>query len=206
MVFGRRCAFTRPASSFASFASSLMAATKFKYESCSVQVKLPDSYIEDIQAWSQKHISDDILYFDPEDSSYGRDTHSHITISLGLDEKDTDKYTAITKDYVGSSLSTKNVVVWNTDKFDLICLTLLPSDVINTINTELTTLADKRIARRKFTPHISIAFIRKGLGNRLIRKMSWHDKHVIEDREWSMDELELVTREGRFVPLHTEES
>lgn len=181
-----------------------MAATKFKYESCSVQVKLPDNYIEDIQTWSQKHISDDILYHDPEDGSYGRDPHSHITLCLGLDEKDMEKYAAITKNYLGSSLSTKSISVWETDKFDLICLTLVPSDVLTTINTELTALADKRIARRKFTPHISIAFIRKGLGSRIIHKMSWHDKSVIQDREWSMDELELVTKQGQFIPLPTE--
>lgn len=178
-----------------------MSSNTFKYESCSVQVKLPEDYIAEIQEWSRKHISDDILYLDPLDGSYGRDLHSHVTVCLGLNEGDLEKYSGLAKDLAASSLSTKAVIVWETDLFDLVCLSLLPSDELLQLNAELTQIADKNYARRKFTPHVSIAFVKKGIGRRLIGKLPWAEKNVIENRQWIASEIELVNRRGEFIPL-----
>lgn len=178
-----------------------MAASKFKYESCSLQVRLPEDYTAEIQEWSRKHISNEVLY-EEEDGTYGRDEHSHLTICLGLKEADLDKYIIKAETLVGTSLSTKSVQVWETNKFDLFCISLLPSYELTTLNEELTKLADPKYARSTFKPHISIAFVKKGLGKKIMKELSWHDRHVIEEREWLIAEhLELVNREGRFLPI-----
>jgi len=177
-----------------------MASSKFKYESCSLQIKLPDSYIETIQAWSTMHISDEML-FDDETKTYGRDTRNHITISLGLRDDHIDAYTDIASEYWGSELATTSVRVFEMDKFDVVYLAVQEDDVLTQIHSKVSPLANKKYVRRDFKPHVSIAFVRRGIGKKLVKQLSWADISVIENFEFTLNEMELVTREGSFVTI-----
>lgn len=179
-----------------------MASSKFKYETCSLQIKLPDAYIETVQKWSRKHIPDEILY-DDATKTYGRDPRSHITISLGLRDDQIDAYKEIVGEYNGAELSLTEVKVFETNNFDVILVGVQQDDVLTQLNAKITPLANKKYVRRQFQPHVSIAFVRRGIGKKLVRQLSWQDRSSIEKFEFEMNEVELVTREGVFVPIST---
>jgi hypothetical protein len=177
-----------------------MASGKFKYESCSLQIKLPDEYIETVQEWSRKHIADDII-FNSDYGTYGRDTRSHITISLGLRDDCIPEYESIVKEYIGTELSTSKVTVFETKKFDAIVLGVLADDALTQMHSKLTSLANPLFARKHYTPHVSIAFVKPGIGKKILKQLSWADLQPVQDYSWTMDEIELVTREGSFITV-----
>lgn len=177
-----------------------MATGGLRYESCSIQVRLPEEYAAEIQEWSRKYISDEILYFD-KDGDYGRDTRSHITVCIGLREKDLGSYVPLIEESFGAELATKGVKVWEQKDFDVILLAVRESYELTTAFRKLKPLADEKLVRRKYEPHISIAFVKPGLGNSLIRSLSWAQRSVIENREWILEEMEMVTRDARYLPI-----
>ena len=177
-----------------------MASSKLKYETCSLQIKLPDSFIEKVQEWSRRHISDELLY-DDETKTYGRDTHNHITLSLGLRDDEIDAYAEIVSEYIGSELSLTNIGVFEMQNFDVIFLEVQEDDVLTQLYNKITPMANKKYVRRSFKPHVSIAFVRRGLGKKIVKQLSWHDRSLLEKFEFTLDEVELVTREGQFVPI-----
>jgi hypothetical protein len=177
-----------------------MASSKHKYESCSLQIKLPDSYIETLQQWSNTHISDDLIYQEP-NGTYGRDTRNHVTISIGLKEDQFTKCAAIAPECYGIKIATETVKVFENDKFDVILLGVREDDILNGIQKQISALADSKLVRRKFTPHVSIAFLKKGYGKKVVKQLSWHDRQSVENFEWEIDEIEMTTQEGGFLPV-----
>jgi 2'-5' RNA ligase len=177
-----------------------MAASSFKYETCSVQIRLPEDYTQTIQEWSRKHIPDELLWNDA-GGTYGRDSRSHITLSLGLRDDRIADYLEIVKPHLGADLATKNITVFETDKFDLILLAVQEDDVLTQMYEALSKVANLKYVRRTFTPHVSIAFITKGKGKQLVKRLSWADRQPLENFDFQMNEIELVTRQGAFVPI-----
>lgn len=177
-----------------------MSSQKFKYESCSCQIKLPDEYIERIQKWSQRFIPDDFLY-DDGSGTYLRDPRSHVTISLGLQESQQEALKGLVKLSIGADLVANKVEIWEMEKFDVVFVSVLQDDALTQLYEKVSALAMKKYLRHKFSPHISIAFVKPGLGKKILRKLQWEDVQELEKYDWKLQEVELVTREGKFESL-----
>lgn len=172
------------------------------YDSCSIQVKLPDEHINQIQEWSIANIPDSVIYTDPtEPLHYGRDLHSHITICFGFKETHLEELTRlIQEEFEQFEISTSGLFHYSNDKFDVIHLRINENPTLISWYKLIHPLSDKNISRSKFNPHITIAFVQKGKAEHLIKKLPYHTREELTF-VWENVEIEFVNRKGELIPI-----
>lgn len=175
------------------------------YETCSIQIKLPDEWIEKLQIWSKEVIDESLLYYHPSEPGYGRDDRNHITITIGLDESNLEALETIVGAHIGIlEIEATKIKCFDNDQYDVIYLEIAPSSELVQMNEQAKLLVKQRTKsrRNKFIPHCTIAFVQKGTGKKLIDKLSWEQKSFVPFR-WVMTEVEMINRDNQSLPLCT---
>lgn len=125
----------------------------------------------DKKAWKelQDMISEDDLYTEEEDSSYGRENEPHVTILYGLHGDIEDKDLEVEIDKITEPhIEFKSISTFENDKFDVLKFDVKSPD-LNKLNKVFT----KFPHTNKFPdyhPHATIAYLKKGTAEKYIKE------------------------------------
>jgi 2'-5' RNA ligase len=133
-----------------------------------------------------EQIDEDDLYEDPEGvEEYGLEKEPHITIIFGIhsDENDQEKIMKKLEDYKPIELKTGEVGMFETDKYDVIKIDVKPTKELLAYRKDLIENTKNTQTYDTYTPHMTIAYVKKGKGNKYIKKIK------VEEMELEFDTI-----------------
>lgn len=144
--------------------------TEIKYEYGCLMAMVPPAAATRIMEFGQKIIPDDILYFDPtEPDDYGREREPHVTIKFGLTEHYSKEQIAeLLRGTKPFPVSIRGMDIFSNPQYDVIKLNVDGPEL-----HRLREVCDKLPNEDKYPeyhPHMTLAYLRPGLGARFIRK------------------------------------
>lgn len=147
-----------------------------KYDYSSVHVDVPSPLAGDIIVWGKKHILDEDVYVTNKDPSYGREDEIHVTILYGLHSERPDHVIKL----IGQSGTIRAKlgavgVFTNPYKFDVVMIDIVSPDLCE-LNNILTKNVNHTNRYGDYHPHITVAYIKKGRGNKYLGLEHWRDK------------------------------
>ena len=131
-------------------------------------------------------INEDDLYEDPEGKEeYGLEKEPHLTIIFGIHSTENEQDTIIKKleDYKPITLKTGKIGMFETDKYDVIKIDVKTSKELLKYRKDLIENTKNTQTYPDYTPHITIAYVKKGKGKKYIKKIK------VEDIELEFDTI-----------------
>ena len=139
---------------------------------------------DDILAWGQKFVPDDQVYHNPDDTDlmtrYGREEDPHITVVFGLRSPEG---TEVIKDFLPQKSMTATlgrVSVFSNpqDPFDTLKVDVNSPDLVE-LNAALRQAFEVDDTFPNYTPHVTIAYIKKGACKELLNSEPFAGKKVV---------------------------
>lgn len=160
-----------------------------RYVYSSTQVNLPTPLASKIISWGEECISDDDLFVDPNDISFGREDETHVTILYGLhSERPDDVRRLLTGvDSFEIELGKVSLFTWN-NKFDVVKIEAF-SDELHRLNKLLSRLPSTQMFPI-YKPHVTIAYVKKGSCDKLANNMDFVGK------TWMPESVIFSTKQG----------
>lgn len=164
------------------------------YSNTQIQVK--GKVAKEVKSFGQK-IPDTELYTEENDDSYGREEEPHVTVRYGLE---TDNPADLKE--LGSlppiTVKTGKVSIFETDKYDVVKVDV-ESDSLTEANKKVGEIAEvPGETFKEYTPHITIAYVKKGEGKKYVGDSS------IEGQEITVDTINLSSRDGKMHEIKLE--
>jgi hypothetical protein len=133
----------------------------------SVQYDLPQQTAKQIIEWGNQKIPDNILYNEPEDTSYGRERCVHCTVFFGIH---TDKATPVI--YLLENEPTflirfGRISCFSNEKFDVVKIEVYGDDLFR-LHDKLGTCLNTTETFNAYRPHITIAYVQRGEGEKFV--------------------------------------
>ncbi|KAL6062154.1 hypothetical protein QOT17_012406 [Balamuthia mandrillaris] len=147
------------------------------YQSASLQVGLPEELKAAIQAWSHKHIPEEmILHVDPlNGDSLGRVDDSHVTLKVGLYEEDFDKVVQLVGDTKALEIRfnpKRPLHLFSTRRYLVLVANVVPSQELLRLHHLLSRkLANAFAHQRAFRPHCTVCYVKREAEEELNRCM-----------------------------------
>jgi hypothetical protein len=167
---------------------------KLIHSATSVQLRVPIKESTQILTWSNKHIHNNDLYIDENDPSYGRDTHSHITICGGLPCDSHLEVQKITSSIQPLEINFGKLNIWNSKKYDVLSIKVYETTKLNLLRGQVKKLQTKGYYPGEF--HCTIAYVKLGVVQKL--DLSEHE-NILNNVKCISDELEYVKRDGSIL-------
>lgn len=130
----------------------------------------------DKKKWNeiQELIKKDDLYEDPEGiEEFGLESEPHLTIIFGIHSTENKQGDIIKKleKYKPIELEIGEVSMFETDKYDVIKIDVKPSKELLKYRKELIENTKNTQTYPNYTPHLTIAYIKKGEGKKYLKKI-----------------------------------
>lgn len=150
-----------------------------KYDFSSVHVNIPESLSKDIISWGRKKIKDEDAYITQKDPTFGREDEIHITVLYGIHNKECNEIIDYTKNYGQLSVKLGKINVFtNPYKFDVVMIEVISPDLCK-LNEILSSKIKHTNKYGAYKPHITIAYVKKGKGNKHIGLSKWEKTEFI---------------------------
>ncbi len=148
-----------------------------------LMVPIPTSISQKIKTWSKKFIPDDYLYLEKDESAaaydnYGREDMSHVTVVYGFEnssEQEIRKF--VRENYSDLDLTLGNVSKFSNEKYDVIKIDV-ESPQLKQLHDDLVKNFNVQETFDKYRPHVTIAYVKKGLGDELVGSEAFAGKKV----------------------------
>lgn len=130
----------------------------------------------DKKKWNeiQEEIKEDDLYEDPEGiEEFGLESEVHLTLIFGINstENNSEKIIKMMSEFKPIKLKLGEVSMFETDKYDVIKIDVKPSKELLKYRKELIENTKNTQTYPNYTPHLTIAYIKKGEGKKYQKKM-----------------------------------
>jgi len=128
-------------------------------------VKLPASISKKIIAYG-KTISDEDLYTD--EPGKGRESNPHISVKYGLHTKSGKKVKDVVEGFQGGEVQLGDIDIFigkDGKEFDVVKVSV-DSDALSELHYQISGELSNSDEHKNYRPHITIAYVKKGLGNK----------------------------------------
>jgi len=164
------------------------------YEKSYLIAELPEGLADDIVDWSYDNISEDSLYYDPTDHSFGRESYIHVTVLSCIEDTEKNIIESVNS-RSGCQVELGNVKLFTMNaKFDVVMIEVLNGDVHN-LNGNLSKNILNNPDFPKYIPHVTIAYVKKGHGEKFV------ENRYFKGRSFHIEELVYSHKSGKRVKL-----
>lgn len=155
---------------------------KKTYDFSSVIYLLPDKISKKIYEWGVKKISDEDLFKDPEDPSFGREDEVHCTIMYGIHDKRSASSREILKKTEPFDIKLGKITAFTApEKFDVLKIDVHSDDLHDLHNVIRDTL-DVTETYPEYKPHVTIAYLKKGKSSQYVGSQQFEGVSVKVDK------------------------
>jgi len=135
-----------------------------QYDYSSIHVNLPEPLAGKIVKWGRQKVSDDDIFVSQQDPSFGREDEMHVTMLYGLHSQSPDQAKEILKGEKSIKVKLGKVKIFtNPQKFDVVVIDV-ESDDLCRLNKKLRDVVEFTNSYKKYQPHATIAYVKKGKG------------------------------------------
>lgn len=148
---------------------------KKEYSYSSLQIELPDQLAKRILHWGDDHISDEIVFTDPDDPSFGREDNPHITLLYGIHESSpapVEKLLSNVKEF--EILLGKMSLFTTNDSFDVLKIEV-ESKELHKLQKKVSSNVDNTETYPKYIPHVTIAYLKKKQGQKFVGSTEFNE-------------------------------
>lgn len=170
---------------------------KTNYEFSSTQANLPKQLADRIIKWGKSNIPNKDIFRDPADPSFGRETEMHVTILYGLHDSHPDEIEEFIEFQEPFEVELGVVSLFTShDKFDVVKLEASGSGLFK-LNKLLRNNFNYTNKFPEYKPHVTIAYIKKDLGNELVKD------DTFKGQSFLVDKVKFSSKNGssRMMPL-----
>lgn len=147
---------------------SLMKLIENRYDYGCVMANIDEDDSRKIIDFNYKTISEDILYIEEDDSSFGREQHPHVTIKYGLVKSYTEEQIKhLLRQVTPFDIQVRGISIFENDKFDVIKFDV-ESPELRKLNEIFSNLPNHD-EHPTYNPHMTIAYVKKGMGKKFIK-------------------------------------
>lgn len=169
-----------------------------KYSFSSVHINLPDPLASDIIHWGRENIPENEVFKNPDDPSFGREDEIHVTVLYGLhsDSPQDTKKVLLTQKPLTIELG--KISIFSHEKFDVIKIDI-NSPELHKLNKKMTDFVTYTNKFKEYTPHVTIAYVKKGKG------WKYSGNTVFDGKLFEANEVCFSSRSGKKtkIPLKT---
>lgn len=118
-------------------------------------------------------VSDDILYIEKNDSSYGKENEPHITVLYGIkNNSDYFKIQQMLKSFGPIKIKIGEISKFEADDYDVIKMSI-ESKKLHILHNLLKNKIDNDFSYPDYNPHMTLAYVRKGSCDGLLGPCEW---------------------------------
>ena len=166
-----------------------------KYDYSSLLIELPDLITDDVICWGFDNVSNDSLFLDLNDTSFGREDDPHITLIYGIHTENLKEVSDLFDDEkefeckLGKlDLFTKN------DKFDVLIASVDCED-LHRLNSKMRKYLEATESYPVYVPHVTICYLRKGQGKKYI------DNDAFVGQKFNINKVLFSSKNGVKTPI-----
>lgn len=147
---------------------SLMKLIEHSYEYGCVMANIDEEAARKIVDFNYKTISEDILYIDENDDSFGREKNPHVTIKYGLVQSYTEEQIRqLLRQVTPFDIQVRGISIFENDKFDVVKFDV-DGPELRRLNEIFSSLPNHD-EYPTYNPHMTMAYVRKGMGKRFAK-------------------------------------
>jgi 2'-5' RNA ligase len=136
--------------------------SKKTYDYSSVLYLLPDAISKKIYKWGLDHVTDEHLYQDPEDPTFGREDEMHCTVLYGIHDKRSTKVRQILKSFAPFDVKLGKISAFTApEKFDVLKVEVMGKK-LHELHDYLKDNLEVTESFPEYKPHVTIAYLKKG--------------------------------------------
>ena len=133
-------------------------------------------------------IPDDKIYFDPNDSSYGREDEPHITVLYGLTDSNLSKLRELVSHRRPPRVRLGDTSVFSGDSYDVLKIEVFGSQ-LHSLHNLIKNNRPNEYSYPDYNPHLTIAYLKPGEGE------AYSGDSRFSGKEFTFDKLELRDRQ-----------
>jgi len=164
-----------------------------EYDYSSTQIDIPQEDAGAIKALGAQ-IPDSEIYEDPTDPTLGRETNPHVTVKYGLHTANAKDVAPLLKDIGPIKAKMGRVSIFEADDYDVVKVDIESED-LRALNKKISDNLDVTDTHPKYQPHATIAYVKKGEGEKYIGNAA------LEGREIVIDALTFSSKDGKMYKL-----
>lgn len=147
---------------------SLMKLIESRYDYGCVMANIDEDDSRKLIDFNYKTISEDILYIDEDDNSFGREQHPHVTIKYGLVQSYTeDQIRQLLRQVTPFDIQVRGISIFENEKFDVVKFDV-DGPELRKLNEIFSSLPNHD-KYPTYNPHMTIAYVKKGMGKRFVK-------------------------------------
>ena len=143
-----------------------------RHQFSTVQYNLPQPVAQKIIEWGNSKIPDGVLYNDPADPSYGRESLVHCTVFFGLHTDSAAPVLYLLENETPFLIRFGRTSCFSNEKFDVVKIEVYGDDLYR-LHDKLGTCLNSTETFNAYRPHITIAYVQKGEGQNFINDESF---------------------------------
>jgi 2'-5' RNA ligase len=156
--------------------------SQVKREFSNTQISVPSTISSKVQTWSKKHIAESIVYTDPNDPSFGRETDSHVTVKFGLHTNNARDVEEVVSGFSVFTVKLGEVSKFSSEEYDVIKIDV-HSEKLHELNALISKKLECTDTHPTYKPHLTIAYVKKGscddlLGDKVFKGSSWEVSEI----------------------------
>ncbi len=132
-----------------------------------IYYNLPTVVSQQIIEWGNSNISDEILYSPPDDNTYGRENLIHCTVFFGLHTDSATPVVFLLENEPPFLIRLGQVSCFSNDLFDVVKIEVWSDDLLR-LHSKMGSCLHCTEKFSTYTPHITIAYLNKGEGEKFI--------------------------------------
>lgn len=161
-------------------------------EYSSTQVNLPLPIANKIKKWAKNFIKEDDLY-DKDQPHYGRENEFHITILYGLHANNSKHIQKLLEKETPIKLELKETSIFESKEYDVVKFTVKSED-LKRFNKKIVKNCDHTTNFPQYSPHCTIAYVKKGTGKKYIGNKEFDKVKIIVNNMLFSDKNRIKTK------------
>lgn len=147
---------------------SLMRLIENRYEYGCVMANVDEEAARKIIDFNYKTISEDILYINENDDSFGREQHPHVTIKYGLVQSYTEnQIRQLLRQVTPFNIQVRGLSIFENENFDVVKFDV-DGPELRKLNEIFSNLPNHD-EYPTYNPHMTVAYVKKGMGKRFAK-------------------------------------
>jgi len=128
-------------------------------------IDIPQNIVNKVKSMQKTIDKDDIFVKKEGEWKYGLEDDFHITVKWGIVTKDPEKVKKAVKGFHGGEVNLSKVDLFENDEYDVLKVSVY-SDALTKLNKALSANLETQDSHPTYNPHITIAYIKSGLGKK----------------------------------------
>jgi 2'-5' RNA ligase len=147
-----------------------------RYDYSSAHIEVPELIAQDVRDWGIAQVSDDDLFVTQRDPTFGREDEIHITVLYGIHSELSEQVEKTVKDFGPIRVRLGKIDVFtNPPKFDVVMIEA-ESEQLKSLNQKLEDNVRHTSKYPVYSPHVTIAYVKKGKGKKYRGINLWERK------------------------------